>query len=211
GDRGRAGHDILDVGARERPSVPAGESSQIGRPHPQRRRHRSVAASIGPVARGAGAQVCALPFRDLLLAAGHDLLLHPAALAFAGGEQEREETRDAGDPTHAVGALAQPTTACNRCRLAAAMDGRYKSGMERRTFGRTGVAVPMIGQGTWMLERTDRRSALAALRRGLDLGLLHVDTAELYGSGRVEETVGEAIASRSGWVDQVEDVLSHTS
>jgi diketogulonate reductase-like aldo/keto reductase len=68
--------------------------------------------------------------------------------------------------------------------------------MERRTFGRTGVAVPVIGQGTWKLERTDRRSALAALRRGLDLGLLHVDTAELYGSGRVEELVGEAIAGR---------------
>ena len=87
------------------------------------------------------------------------------------------------------------------------MDGRYKSGMERRTFGRTGVAVPMIGQGTWMLERTDRRSALAALRRGLDLGLVHVDTAELYGSGRVEETVGEAIAGRRDEVYLVSKVL----
>ena len=79
--------------------------------------------------------------------------------------------------------------------------------MKRRAFGRTGVAVPVIGQGTWMLERTDRRSALAALRRGLDLGLLHVDTAELYGSGRVEELVGEAIAGRRDEVYVVSKVL----
>jgi diketogulonate reductase-like aldo/keto reductase len=79
--------------------------------------------------------------------------------------------------------------------------------MERRTFGGTGVAVPVIGQGTWMLERTERRSALAALRRGLDLGLLHVDTAELYGSGRVEELVGEVIAGRRDEIYLVSKVL----
>ena len=79
--------------------------------------------------------------------------------------------------------------------------------MERRTFGRTDVAVPVIGQGTWMLERTDRRSALAALRRGLDLGLLHVDTAELYGSGRVEELVGEVVTARRDEVYLVSKVL----
>ena len=79
--------------------------------------------------------------------------------------------------------------------------------MERRTFGRTDVAVPVLGQGTWMLERTDRRSALAALRRGLDLGLLHVDTAELYGSGRVEELVGEVVTARRDEVYLVSKVL----
>ena len=79
--------------------------------------------------------------------------------------------------------------------------------MERRTFGRTDVAVPVLGQGTWMLERTDRRSALAALRRGLDLGLLHVDTAELYGSGRVEELVGEVVTGRRDEVYLVSKVL----
>jgi diketogulonate reductase-like aldo/keto reductase len=46
------------------------------------------------------------------------------------------------------------------------------------------------------MERDDRTQAIAALRRGLDLGLAHVDTAELYGSGVVEELVGEAIAGR---------------
>jgi diketogulonate reductase-like aldo/keto reductase len=67
--------------------------------------------------------------------------------------------------------------------------------MLRRAFGQVGE-VPVIGQGTWKMERDDRTQAIAALRRGLDLGLAHVDTAELYGSGVVEELVGEAIAGR---------------
>jgi diketogulonate reductase-like aldo/keto reductase len=68
--------------------------------------------------------------------------------------------------------------------------------MRLRTFGPTGRQVPVIGQGTWNMERDERASAIAALRRGLDLGLTHVDTAELYGDGEVEELVGEAIAGR---------------
>ena len=68
--------------------------------------------------------------------------------------------------------------------------------MQKRGFGPTGVAVPVIGQGTWYFERGPRAAALAALRRGLDLGLCHIDTAELYGSGVAEEIVGEAIAGR---------------
>ncbi|MFZ5478509.1 MAG: aldo/keto reductase [Myxococcota bacterium] len=70
-----------------------------------------------------------------------------------------------------------------------------------------GVAVPVIGQGTWNMERDDRREAIAALRRGLDLGLTHVDTAELYGNGRVEEIVGEALAGRRDDVFLVSKVL----
>jgi diketogulonate reductase-like aldo/keto reductase len=56
--------------------------------------------------------------------------------------------------------------------------------------------APRIGQGTWQMENDDRDEAVRALRRGLDLGLVHVDTAELYGSGVVEEMVGEALAGR---------------
>ena len=67
--------------------------------------------------------------------------------------------------------------------------------MQYRPFGLTGLQVPMIGQGTWEME-ADPRAAVAALRHGLDLGMTHVDTAEMYGSGRVEEIVGEAIAGR---------------
>ncbi|HEV8248044.1 MAG TPA: aldo/keto reductase, partial [Polyangiaceae bacterium] len=68
--------------------------------------------------------------------------------------------------------------------------------MEARLFGSTGARVPVIGLGTWQMENDDRKSAVAALRAGLDLGMTHVDTAELYGSGRVEELVGEAIEGR---------------
>ena len=67
--------------------------------------------------------------------------------------------------------------------------------MELRDFGATGVKVPVIGQGTWNMERS-RRKSIEAMRRGLDLGMTHIDTAEMYGSGAVEEIVGEAIKGR---------------
>jgi len=57
------------------------------------------------------------------------------------------------------------------------------------------------------MERDDRVEAIAALRRGLDLGLTHIDTAELYGSGEVEELVGEAIAGRRDDVFLVSKVV----
>jgi len=79
--------------------------------------------------------------------------------------------------------------------------------MRTRPFGPTGAAVPVIGQGTWNLERDDRARAVAALRAGLDAGMTHVDTAEMYGSGRVEELVGEAIAGRRDDVCLVSKVL----
>ncbi len=84
--------------------------------------------------------------------------------------------------------------------------------MRRRPFGSTGVVLPVIGQGTWNLERDDPAAAVAALRRGLDLGLTHVDTAEMYGDGRVEVLVGRAIAGRRDEVFLVSKVLpAHAS
>ena len=79
--------------------------------------------------------------------------------------------------------------------------------MVRRPFGWTGVPVPVIGQGTWNMERADRTQAVTALRRGLDAGMSHIDTAELYGTGRVEELVGAAIAGRRDEVFLVSKVL----
>lgn len=67
--------------------------------------------------------------------------------------------------------------------------------MLTRPFGWTGVQVPVLGQGTWMIEAAGKR-AVDALRAGIDLGMTHIDTAEMYGSGRAEELVGEAIAGR---------------
>lgn len=79
--------------------------------------------------------------------------------------------------------------------------------MKTHRFGPTGLDVPVIGLGTWNMERDDRASAIAAIRRGLDLGMTHVDTAELYGMGRVETLVGEAIAGRREEVFLVSKVL----
>lgn len=55
--------------------------------------------------------------------------------------------------------------------------------------------VPVLGQGTWnMGDRSQQRAAeIAALRRGVELGMTVIDTAEMYGSGRSESLVGEAI------------------
>src|SRR6185312_6095101 len=53
----------------------------------------------------------------------------------------------------------------------------------------------------------ERKDAIKALRRGLDLGMRHIDTAEMYGSGAAEEIVGEAIAGRRDEVFLVSKVL----
>lgn len=79
--------------------------------------------------------------------------------------------------------------------------------MRTRSFGPLGRSVAVIGQGTWNMEQDDRAEVVRSLRRGLDLGMTHIDTAELYGSGRVEEIVGEAIAGRRDEVFLVSKVL----
>ncbi|HEX5720368.1 MAG TPA: aldo/keto reductase [Thermoanaerobaculia bacterium] len=79
--------------------------------------------------------------------------------------------------------------------------------MKHRAFGPTGTQVSVIGQGTWNMEKDDRQSAVASLRRGLELGMNHIDTAEMYGDGKVEEIVGEAIAGRRDDVFLVSKVL----
>jgi diketogulonate reductase-like aldo/keto reductase len=79
--------------------------------------------------------------------------------------------------------------------------------MERRRFSSTMREVAAIGQGTWRLDEADAATAIAALRRGLDLGMTHIDTAEMYGSGAAEELVGAAIAGRRDEVFLVSKVL----
>ncbi len=67
--------------------------------------------------------------------------------------------------------------------------------MRRNAFGKTGIELPAIGQGTWNMPESGARvkEAQRALRRGIELGMTHIDTAEMYGSGRVEQLLGEAI------------------
>jgi diketogulonate reductase-like aldo/keto reductase len=79
--------------------------------------------------------------------------------------------------------------------------------MSTRSWGVSKRAVPSVGQGTWHLETDDAKAAIAALQRGLDLGMTHVDTAELYGSGRAEALVGKAIAGRRDEVFLVSKVV----
>lgn len=59
-----------------------------------------------------------------------------------------------------------------------------------------GREVARIGFGAMQLERLrdDRRAAVALVRRALDLGVDHVDTAEFYGDGFVNSVLGEALA-----------------
>lgn len=77
--------------------------------------------------------------------------------------------------------------------------------MEKRPFGSSGQDVSVIGQGTWYIANGDRARAVAALRKGLDLGMNHIDTAEMYDGA--EDLVGEAIAKRRGEAFLVSKVL----
>jgi diketogulonate reductase-like aldo/keto reductase len=83
--------------------------------------------------------------------------------------------------------------------------------MEHRSFGSTKREVAIIGQGTWYIEQADSKTAIDALRRGLDLGMTHIDTAEMYGSGAAETLFGEAIAGRRDEVFLVSKVLPHNA
>jgi len=71
--------------------------------------------------------------------------------------------------------------------------------MDLKELGRTSAEVPAIGMGTWGIggysfpDTTNDDEAIVALRRGIELGMYLIDTAEMYGAGHAEEVVGEAI------------------
>jgi diketogulonate reductase-like aldo/keto reductase len=73
----------------------------------------------------------------------------------------------------------------------------------------SGERIPALGLGTWRMgeDPARRETELAALERGLDLGLGLIDTAEMYGDGAAEELVGHAIAGRRDEVFLVSKVL----
>jgi diketogulonate reductase-like aldo/keto reductase len=77
--------------------------------------------------------------------------------------------------------------------------------MQKRPFGGLGAEVSIIGQGTWQLDGRNDAGAIAALRRGLDLGMTHIDTAEMY--GEAEPLVARAIEGRRDEVYLVSKVL----
>jgi diketogulonate reductase-like aldo/keto reductase len=64
--------------------------------------------------------------------------------------------------------------------------------VKQKKFGARGADVSVIGQGTWYLDRGDRKAAISALRRGIETGMTHIDTAEMY--GEAEPVIADAIA-----------------
>jgi diketogulonate reductase-like aldo/keto reductase len=77
--------------------------------------------------------------------------------------------------------------------------------LKQQKFGSSKRDVSVIGQGTWYIDRGDRNSAVAALRRGVELGMTHIDTAEMYGDA--ELVIAEAIARRRDDIFLVSKVL----
>jgi diketogulonate reductase-like aldo/keto reductase len=76
-----------------------------------------------------------------------------------------------------------------------------------------GERVPAYGQGTWHMgeEPEKRAEEIATLRLGLELGATLIDTAEMYGEGKAEELIGEAIAGRREEVFLVSKVYPHNA
>ena len=77
----------------------------------------------------------------------------------------------------------------------------------------SGETVPALGQGTWYFgeDPARRQEEIASIRRGIDLGLTLIDTAEMYGEGRSEQLVGEAIAGQRDKVFVVSKVYPHNA
>ena len=77
--------------------------------------------------------------------------------------------------------------------------------MQRRRFSEPDREVSVIGQGTWLIDGKEHALAADVLRRGIDLGMSHIDTAEMYGDA--ELVVAEAMAGRRDEVFLVSKVL----
>jgi diketogulonate reductase-like aldo/keto reductase len=76
-----------------------------------------------------------------------------------------------------------------------------------------GETVPRLGQGTWQMAEKPalRKTEIAALRLGIELGMTLIDTAEMYASGGAEELTAEAIAGRRDGLFLVSKVLPSNS
>lgn len=72
--------------------------------------------------------------------------------------------------------------------------------MEQRTLGRTGRKVSTVGLGTWQLGAdwgdVDPAEATAVLEAAVESGVTFFDTADVYGDGRSEQTIGAFLRER---------------
>lgn len=84
--------------------------------------------------------------------------------------------------------------------------------MHARQFVDYERPVSAVGQGTWYLdEASDRKQVVYALQKGIEAGLEHIDTAEMYGDGEAERVVAEAIQGRRSQVFLVSKVLPYNA
>lgn len=85
----------------------------------------------------------------------------------------------------------------------------YDDRMIPTTTLANGTTLPLLGQGTWHIgdDPAQAKTEIASLREGIELGMTLVDTAEMYGSGRSESLVGNAIAPVRDEVYLVDKVL----
>ncbi|OHV76572.1 aldo/keto reductase [Rhizobium sp. LCM 4573] len=62
----------------------------------------------------------------------------------------------------------------------------------------SGAKIPALGLGTWQMGEEPRKAGIEAesLKRGIDLGMTLIDTAEMYAEGGAERIVGKAIEGR---------------
>jgi len=71
--------------------------------------------------------------------------------------------------------------------------------MERRTLGRTGLSLSVLGYGCGAVGGLMVRGAAAdqerAIARAIELGINYFDTAALYGNGESERNLGRVLAS----------------
>jgi diketogulonate reductase-like aldo/keto reductase len=70
--------------------------------------------------------------------------------------------------------------------------------MNKIKLGKTGETIPVLGQGTWGIKKFRTKSHYEkwkeSIRKGIELGITHIDTAELYGQGKSEKIIGEVIS-----------------
>jgi len=85
--------------------------------------------------------------------------------------------------------------------------------IEKKVTLPDGIALPALGQGTWYMgdDRSREQEEIATLRRGVELGMTLIDTAEMYGSGRSETLIGKAIKGIRDQVFLVSKVYPHNA